>query len=55
MSYCDELPFGIISPNSYLNIETMKIIYSCDYYDNIEGDVVNIFDGVEVQFLLWLC
>ena len=40
MSYCDELPFGIISPNSYLNIETMKIIYSCDYYDNIEGDFV---------------
>ena len=48
MSYCDELPFGIISPNSYLNIETMKIIYSSDYYDNIEGDFVNIFDGVEV-------
>ena len=28
MSCCPELPFGIISPCSYLNIKTMNIISS---------------------------
>ena len=51
MSYCNELPFGITSPNSYLNIETMNI-YSYDYYNNIDdADFVNIYDGVEDYFL----
>ena len=27
-SYCTKLPFGILSPYSYLNIETMNIISS---------------------------
>ena len=31
IAYCPELPIGIISPSSYLNIETMDIISS---YDN---------------------
>lgn len=26
MIYCDELPFGILSPYQYLNTETMNII-----------------------------
>ena len=30
MSYCDELPFGIISVNRFPNIETMNIIFSYD-------------------------
>ena len=30
MSYCDELPFGIISSNDYLSIETMNYIFSHD-------------------------
>ena len=28
IAYHPELPYGIISSNSYINIETMKIIYS---------------------------
>ena len=28
IAYCHELPFGIISPSSYVNIETMNIICS---------------------------
>ena len=28
MFYCNELPFGVISPNTHLNIETINIIYS---------------------------
>ena len=33
MFYCNELPFGIISPNRFLNIETMNII---SFYDEKE-------------------
>ena len=48
MSYCDELPFGIISSNSYLNIETMNIIYFYDYYECTDDiDYINDYDGVE--------
>ena len=48
MSYCDELPFGIISSNSYLNIETMNIIYFHDYYECTDDiDYINDYDGVE--------
>ena len=52
MSYCNELPFGIISRNSYLNIETINTIYSYDYYSNIDdADFINIYNDVEDYFL----
>ena len=40
MFYCNELPFGTIPPNCFLNIETMNLISSSydDYYDNIDDD-----------------
>ena len=39
----------MISPNSYLNIETMNIIYFYnDYYECIDdADYINDYDGAE--------
>ena len=28
MAYCSELPFGILSYSSYIDLETMKIVFS---------------------------
>ena len=38
MFYCNELPFGLMSPNHFLNIETMNFIssFNDDYYDDID-------------------
>ena len=38
MFYCNELPIGLMSPNHFLNIETMNFISSFhdDYYDDID-------------------
>ena len=59
MFCCNELPFGILPPNSYLNIETMNIISSYDgeyyyasYCDNIDdGDYVNYYDSVDSYYV----
>ena len=44
VSYCDELPFGIISFKGYLNIETMNII---PYYDENE---IALFEDASEKF-----
>ena len=44
VSYCDELPFGIISFKGYLNIETMNII---PYYDENE---IGLFEDASEKF-----
>ena len=38
MFYCNELPFGLMSPNHFLNIETMNFIssFNDDYHDDID-------------------
>ena len=50
--YCDEVPFGIIPPNRYLDIEKMNTSSSSDgddyyasYYDNIDDADYGYIDG----------
>ena len=50
----NELPYGIISPNCFLNIETINITSSYDnyYYDNIDdADYDKYIHNLEVEIL----
>lgn len=48
MFYCDELLFGILPHNPFLNIETINIIFCDDDYDDYDAydDYHSDQDGV---------
>ena len=56
MSYWDELPFGIISSNDYLSIETMNYIFSHDQNEMalFEGACEKYYEETPKDYVSWV-
>ena len=47
MCYCDELPYGIIPPSSFINTEKINIVSCCDDYAIDNDDYATDYDNID--------